>query len=777
MPQKAQVEINQFIGGFTSDASPLTYPPNTSFVDINMELNTDGSRQRALGMDYEETAVEVTTTISSADSISVGFNTYRWENVGGDPEKIIICVQFGNEVKFFNSDSIPLSDGLIDTHLFTSSSTTQRFSFSSVDGNLVVATGISDITIIVYDSGSLTYSTDNIKVRDFFGVEDLDGSDDLTVGTGLQIRPTTLSDAHQYNLRNQSYGVPRVNGNSETIQDPILSFYNTHNSIKGSGKYPSNSDAVTPFLYADANDGDDRNSRRYFSKDNIRNPLGNSQSAQGYYIIDILNRGTSRVSEDTKNHTNYSELNYTITSLPTDSTPGGATVLGEFAGRIWYGGFSGTVVDGDSKSPQLSSYIAFSQLVTDPSMITQCYQAGDPTSDTEPDIIDTDGGYIRLNNAYGINTFINLGKNLIVGSKNGIWRIFGGNDSGFSATNYVVEKITDKGIRGTNSAVQVENTLVYWSDDGIYWLKQNQFGDWISENQTQGRIQKFYNEIPVQDKERCVGVYDSYQRKVRWLYQNSMTTVQQQKELVFDINLNAFYERHISQINGSDIPLVIGSFNTNVFKINTNESNVVAGSDLVLVGGEQVVVTISSRASENSLFEVGYVVVTQITPVVKYTFGVYNNTDFLDWYSYDNVGVDAPATLITGSASGGDNMRYKQVPYLYVHLKRTEDGFEEDVNGDLVPIDQSSCSIRSLWDWTNSSNSNKWSSAFQAYRYKRAYFPADINDMFDTGYETIVTKNKLRGRGRSLSLEFTSSPGKEMHIYGWSLQMTVNDNA
>jgi hypothetical protein len=121
-------------------------------------------------------------------------------------------------------------------------------------------------------------------------------------------------------------------------------------------------------------------------------------------------------------------------------------------------------------------------------------------------------------------------------------------------------------------------------------------------------------------------------------------------------------------------------------------------------------------------------------------------------------------------------MRYKQIPYLYVHCKRTEDGFTTDSEGDFIPTNQSSCMVQTMWDWTNSANSNKWGSIFEAYRYKRHYFASDINDPFDTGYELIVTKNKLRGRGRAISLKFTSSPGKEMHIYGWSLIIGVNDN-
>ena len=766
---KAVAEINKFVGGFVSDASPLTFPENTSLVDINMDLNTDGSRKRALGIDLEDHFVEINTGVTSATTTPIGYNTFKWENVNGNPNLTVLCVQIANTVRYFKLDGQNISTKLIGSQTFPLTSYSKRYSFASVDGSLVIATGSAEVSIVEYDGTSFTFSSKRIKVRDFFGVEDKDKGQDLTIGSGVQVRPVSLSQPHLYNLRNQGFAIPRMDRNNEVVQDTIKSFKDF------SGKFPSNSDSVIPFLYADANDSGDRNSRRFFANDATKNPLGSGKTANGHYIIDLLNRGESRLAEEAKTRANYT-LVYTLATLPADYTPGGATVVGEFAGRVWYGGFDGQVVNGDEKSPKLSSYIAFSQLVIDPSMITECYQEGDPTSDESPDIIDTDGGYIRLNNAYGVCSIVNLGKSLFICAQNGVWRIFGSNDKGFTATNYVVDKVTDKGVRGPGTVVQVENTLVYWSDDGIYWLKQNEFGDWISENQTQGRIQKFYNEIPASVKEKCVGVYDGYQRKVRWLYNNVLNKISQQKELVFDVNLNAFYERHFSQISGNTVPVILGGFNNTPFRIKLNTENVTVGSSIFTVGGSNVTITTEVKATEGALFEIGYVIVTNISPTVKITFGAAIDTTWTDWKSINGVGVDAPATLITGSATGGDTIRFKQVPYLYVHSRRTENGFVLDGNGDFVPKNQSSCTVQSIWDWTNSINSNKWGTPFQAYRYKRPYFPVDVNDDFDTGHETIVTKNKLRGRGRAISLKFTSSPGKEMYLYGWSMILAANNN-
>jgi len=53
------------------------------------------------------------------------------------------------------------------------------------------------------------------------------------------------------------------------------------------------------------------------------------------------------------------DLDYTD-GLPEDRTPGGATLVAEFAGRVFYGGFSGKTIGGDENSPELSNYLLFS---------------------------------------------------------------------------------------------------------------------------------------------------------------------------------------------------------------------------------------------------------------------------------------------------------------------------------------------------------------------------------------------------------------------------------
>lgn len=767
------IETNTFVAGLITDASPLTFPENSSIEEENFILSIDGSRQRRLGLDFEEDSSDVTTGVTNADSVEPSFSSYKWNNAGGDPEKSLLVVQMGKEIKFFDLDEIPISSGYIDTHEFTSSDGTQNFAYATIDGILVVTTGLKEVTAFEFTSPStITSSSYDLMVRDFFGVEDEVAG--VNLYEKLDVRPATTDNAHTYNLRNSTWAIPRRGGNTETMIDPIPYFF-----AEGS-TYPSNSDSVNYSLYADPNDADNRLVERFFRSDLFINPRGSTPAPTGFFVIDALERGPSRLERITELMANYSTLTQNVTDLPDDTTPGGPKCVAEFAGRVFYGGFSGEVTDGDALSPRMSSYILFSQLVKSVDDINKCYQIGDPTSKDTPDLVSTDGGYFRLNEAYGVQALINVGSSLLIIAANGVWRITGGSDFGFDATNYVVSRITDHGIVSIDSLVFVDNTIMFWGEDGIYHLHTNEYGDWVADNITFSRISTLYSTIPIVDKRKAKGAFDAFDRKVRWVYYNRLGDDEPARELILDINLKAFYINRIMQFDGTALPRLLAPFKVNPYQITVTQTEVNVNTVQVQVNGVDVTFPIEN-VLPNTIQEIGYLVVTQITPVVKYKFAFYRNPDFMDWFSSDDVGVDAEAFLITGYVAGPpeggkDFMRYKQIPYLFVHSRRTENGFEEDINGDLIPINQSSILVQARWEWADSSNSNRWGNQFQAYRYKRLYFPADSLDEYDTGFSTIVTKNKLRGKGKVLSLKFTTEQGKNCHLYGWSMIMSVNGN-
>ena len=770
--QTAPLEVNSFVQGLVTEASPLTFPENASLDEDNFELLRDGSRRRRLGMDYEAGYQVVNTGQASPEGGEIALTTFNWENAGGVSDKELLVVQAGTNIRVFDLDISPLSTGQVYSTNISGADPTQVFSFASVDGTLVCTTGEASVVEITYNEGTLSRRNRRIKIRDFFGVATTLGGRDLREGNNVSLRPTSRNNAHIYNLRNQSWGVPRSigdsgsdEGSSTALRDPLERFYNL------TSRYPSNSDTVVQALYPDPGDENNRTGDQFFPRDLRDNPVGNMPAANGHFIIDALDRGASRLEEVQLAYSQYPQLTYPVSSLPADRTPGGATSVAEYAGRVWYAGFPGEVVGGDRNSPQMSSYILYSKLVQSPQDITVCYQEGDPTTKEAPDLIDTDGGFIRLDGAYEIQKLINIGKVLMVVAQNGVWSI-GGGEAGFSANNIEVNKISEKGSVSPGSVVEVDSTFMFWGDDAIYHIAQNEFGDWVANNLTLGTIQKLYDEIRPVDKRYCQGRYDSYEGKVKWVYQNLPTSNRAPRELIIDTMLGAFYTSTIRPPSDT-YPRVTAPLVVPPFRLTENVVDVVVEGEPVTAGGQEVTVSIPTRGASTQ--ELAYLIVTGSSPL-RYTFGLYRDNSFRDFVSHDGVGVDAEAFLVTGWTSGGDFQRMKQVPYIQFHFNRTETGFFDDGTGNLFPQNPSSCKVQAQWEWTNSPASNRWGREFEAYRYRRMYFPGGSGDSFDTGEQVITTKNKLRGKGRVVSFLIRTTPGHDCQLLGWSMLIGVAGN-
>lgn len=761
--QTAAVEVKSFIKGLITEASPLTFPDNASIDEVNFVLNKDGSRKRRNGMDYENNYAIIDTGQTVSDD--VGIRSYTWKNPGGFAEIEFIVLQVGTRLTIFNSTNTVVSSSVVATFTI-GTDPSNNLSMTSVDGILIVAGGTGDILTFNWDGTTVTQSSGRLKIRDLFGVADVVGGVDLLEGSGVATRPSALASTHIYNLRNQTFAYPHYADGVDSPTDCIQRFFTVH-SI-----YPSNSDNVNTYLYANANDESDRTTKRYFDTDNFNNPLGTNRAPVGFFIIDALNRGATRASEYAKLMSENPSLTVGIGTLPTDSTPGGASVVSSFAGRVWFGGFTSQVNDGDSQSPRMTSYVLFSQLVQSPSDIYKCYQEGDPTSSEIPDLIDTDGGFIRLDGAYNIQQMVNVGDSIMVIAENGVWKITGGSGYGFKATDYLTSKITEHGSIAPSSVVIIDNTFMYWSDDGIYHAAPNQYGDWTVSNLTNTTIQTYFDDIDYLTKVRCQGFYDSYTRQVRWLYNNYIGAENDARELVLDLNLSAFYPSELGSIDGS-FPRPLAMIRVPPFKVGNTQANLIDSSanTILLSNGDNV--TVTRNIAVSNLSEVYYLTATGVSnSVIQTTFSYYRDSEFLDWKSQNGVGVDAAAYLLTGWTGAGDYQSQKQVPYLTVYSIKTEDGFDSD----FILSNESSIKVQSQWNWTNLATAGKWSPQFQAYRHSRVWIPDTVGEAFDDGNLVVTTRNKLRGRGRVLSLRFDTEAGKDFHLLGWSFIVNVNGN-
>lgn len=242
------------------------------------------------------------------------------------------------------------------------------------------------------------------------------------------------------------------------------------------------------------------------------------------------------------------------------------------------------------------------------------------------------------------------------------------------------------------------------------------------------------------------------------------------RELILDLNLGAF---SLYDMGHENYPTLNDYVPVLDFYVEAQEYVVVndAGDLVVDDSANQVVasVTISNnRAVDNRQERIKYLT----THGNSWTLAEYRDYRFRDWVSLDDLGADFFSYLITGYDLGGDMMRGKYAPYLLVYCERTEQNYVF-VDGNVVPDLPSSCIVQVQWDWNNSPYHNQWGTKFQAYRLLRPLKDSpNPGDPFEYGERVIVTKNKLRGKGRALSLFIQSDTGKDMKLLGWGLLQT-----
>ena len=720
MPKQGnRVEINTFVQGLITEASPLNFPVNASKNEENFELQSDGTRKRRLGMDLETDGIFWPANVGVIAPFPC--DTFVWYSVNGDTSSEFLVVRNGYTLSFLNNSSESLSGQIQEGTLFVPLSS-KEWDFASIEGRLVIVSGEKDIAIVSYESGTFSYEIQNLQVRDTWGIEE-------TVDPLYETDPShrlEINYQHQYNLRNQSWGIPRRTG--AVLDDPLLIYRGVV------GAYPGNAESIwTGIVTVPPTVGATPYEELYptlFSE-----LLGsNLSSAKGYFVIDAFDRGASRLSQMEYNQLKYPKLASIIPGFLSDSFTGGPSLVTDFAGRVFYSGIRGFLTNGDKRSPSVTNMVFFSQLVQSTTQINKCYQEGDPTSREGNDVVDTDGGFIKISGAKEIVGMVNLGTDLVVFATNGVWSISGGAEYGFTSTNYKVTKITSFGAIGRDTIIVDGGRATYWALDGIYAVQRDQFGALHSESITQKTIQTGYDDIPEKSKKSAFGVYDESSRKLRWIYKTGedFTMTSQTYELILDTVMGSFSKYHIQPVPSDSREI--------------------------------------KRAFLTTDKRVKYLVYKYDGLFFQYSFSEYRDEMFRDWKSYDGIGVDAKAFLLTGSQTTGDSSIDKQVPYVTMHFQKTENG----VNLDLTPKNPSGCLMRIQWSFANSIASNKWSELVQVYRYRKPLFVSDSSDPYDNGLEVITTKNKVRGRGPAFALYLETEPYKDCNILGWGVTLNAN---
>jgi len=776
--QKAKKENNTFVKGLITEAGPLTFPENASIIDVNFVLNRDGSRQRRLGMSYENDFVK--RTISSLEGTINAVKSYTWKSVGVNSALDIAVLQISNSLYFFDNNRDSISSFILNggVPLVISSVTETKYNFTSIYGKLIVATGEQVVYILEYDETTEIISESvsggyRLEIRDTFGVQEVPALE-------VDERPQTgvLSPSHNYNLRNQGWPflystISNRKGDEIAQQRDPVTWSNIY-PLDLSTDYhffPSNADTITALktvVFQNVSATGAYNPREAF-----RNVFGTTPAPKGLYTLDLFNRGESRATRPS---------GVTFPSLPTDKTLGGITDVNSYAGRVFYAVREDSTSDTDENSPNIGTMIMFGQSTSNISDLGKCYSENDPTSPEINDPLATDGGFITIANAGKIERIVPLGESLFVFTSKGVWEISGG-EGFFSATNQTVTKTTDFGTISGNSIVEGETGISFWSPGDIYSIQIDPTSlKGVPTNLTRDTIHTFYEELPSTFKEEVTGIYDDVSKHVRWLYCDAILPYRgyYNKELVLDLALGSFYINDLKDLDMTTgaSPYVMGYLNISdsVFT-DITEQVVVGTGNNVQVTAVDVGVTLreSDQSSESST---KYWAVRDLgTGSAEFTVAGYLDLDFLDWPDEtDSLGVsgqDANATLLTGYTTDGDSELEKKNPRITVFMKRTETGFTDDGSGNLTPINPSSCLLQGQWEWTDSATAGRWSPQRDVYRLPRMFVPTGSGDPFDYSFTVVKTNNRIRGKGSALSLLFKTSPGMDLHIYGWTREILL----
>jgi hypothetical protein len=347
--------------------------------------------------------------------------------------------------------------------------------------------------------------------------------------------------------------------------------------------------------------------------------------------------------------------------------------------------------------------------------------------------------------------------------------------------------------------VAIENSAFYWSDEGIYTVTVDSTGLSKAENISNTKVKTLYNDIPYLSKLRCHGLYDNVNKIVYWLYGTNLDKPAYKDTLLAaNLQMGAFYTLSFPQTAGIRLPAITGFNFTEPLVALGIDDEVVIGIDPVVIGTDPVIIT--TQVADNNLpilkfftTYTDYLVSAPNTERVNFTFAdlqktnQFTETSFQDFSgftpssntlsfiapTFEPYAVTYPRKYFITAYTLGNNgpARAKTAQYLSVFCKRTETALDE-LGQEINP---SSCFLQTRWDFTDNANAGKWSDEQQLYRYNRVFLN-NVSQTLNTGYPLVITKNKIRGRGKALQMKFEAETGKNMHIYGWSVNFTGNTN-
>lgn len=718
MPRQAGVVVdNDLTKGLITEATGLNFPENACTDTINCVFDEISRVTRRKGFDYEVGFVN--KTIDRDDSAVV---QYLWKNVGGNGSISFVVIQVGLTLYFYEiTGAGALSTGaLVSTVNLASfavsgapSAIGTECAFTNGLGYLFVTNQYLDPFFVSYNSVTQTFTATRIslEIRDFEGVDD---------GLDVENRPSTLSNAHKYNLYNQGWYITALYGASSGSSSGTANVLTAWDSLVTA--FPANSDVWWLFKGPE-NDGTNPEVFRPGKYLNVF-AIGNSPAPKGHYVLNLHR-------QDRSSDSGVSGI--PVVSSGTDRVSTNAF----FAGRVFYSGLS---------QDKFVGKVYFSQIIERNTQFGQCYQVNDPTSEQNSDLLPSDGGVIAIAEAGRVLKMVAIGNSLLVWATNGVWAIMGSEGLGFTASDYSVRKIASTATLSASSFVDVQGIPMWWNSDGIYTVAaQDGVGGFQLQNISDPKIKTFLDDIPLESKSSAKGAYNAYDKTVQWVYRSvASTTTTNKYEFDRALILNV--------VSGAFFPWTISASNIKVSGISVVEGYGSTYSNETVVDNNGVTVTTGAGAVEVQVLDASvfapifkYIVSSPSGATYLFTFAEANNDSLFDWVTSGDI-VDYDSNFTLGFKIHGEGIRKWQPTYLKVYVN----------NEQLTTFD-----VQGLWDYATSGNTGRWSSV------QRKSFS-------DTRYSTVSNRIKVRGHGKALQIKIMSVSGEPFDIIGFSTFETGN---
>lgn len=723
-----QKTVNTLNRGLITEAAELTFPENATVDELNCQLDRDGTRARRLGLELENGATGSSFTV---DPTKV-FHTGEWRNAGGVSGLNLMVVQAGATLYFYTSNEAPYSaqeqsysQSLAAYQIAGKVASDYKCQFTSIAGVLIVASeAINTIYLSLNtDTNAVTATQIEFRTRDFEWQSDVC---DLTskVATGV------VSQARIYDTRNAGWAAN--DGETTGTGASALSTYLSSRSAYPPLTHPwySGKDSNGNFDLGDW--------EKVFS--------GSSLIGNGRYVLDFFNKDRTAASG--------------VSGLTVETESNRFKTVVTYAGRVWYSGLGA----GTNSGKVLYSRIVESIKDTgDCTVIGECYQQNDPTSEYFSDLLDTDGGVINIPEAVNILKLHVHNQYLYIFAENGVW-IVGGTDDRFTPTSYFVSKVTNIGIYAAESFIAAEGVPFWWSKYGIHTFTFDESSGYpIERNVSIDTIQRFWDALDVNAKTRVSAAYDPINKRIFWGYpDNDETTINKYRNfLILDIPIGAFYPWQI----GDNQDYIMGLYFFDGYGESFASVAVVDSSNNVVV--DSVGATVSVNAP-NLLLNADTQLAALIydNSVSKMTVGLFSSKTFYDWgnAAYESY-------METGYDFAGDLTLKKTAPYVTVYCRSTEEGYTGNETDGYEAINPSSLVMKAYWDFKDTPSSSQ-----QAYRIKPfvTVNPSDLTATNQTK-SVVTTRLKVRGSGRSMRLRFESEEGKNFVFLGYGVIIGVND--